>query len=236
MKTLIIKRILITLILVSSSFLTTKVKAQDTWRPSDFVPVTPTPFNPNDPLSKYSNEYVPVTTTNSVKQEQKKPSTTGFNEDEAFKKINEIIATDPKIKFNVQKNSVNVGSGNSSSSGSSSTEINQNTTSQSTSSEKTTPEVAAPTNVEYYQENKNQVYTSEQIDRFLNSPCFRSLGFIQSLAYEEQDKRYCDCENKKNINKALFIGGILFGGGILVFIFITAFSKKKNQRLDTDIK
>ena len=94
----------------------------------------------------------------------------------------------------------------------------------------TPPEVAAPTHVEYYQENKNQAYTSEQIDRFLKSPCFRSLGFIQSLSYEEQDKMYCDCENKKTLNTALLIGGILFGGGILVFIFITAFSKRKENK------
>lgn len=70
-------------------------------------------------------------------------------------------------------------------------------------------------------------------DRFVNSPCYKTLGFNPFSDPQEQEKRYRECEeakNKEDMEKYLKIGlGILLVGGFGGAI-IYNFNKPKEKK------
>lgn len=62
-------------------------------------------------------------------------------------------------------------------------------------------------------------------DRFENSPCYDEIGFNPTWDLTSLEKRYCDCENEKNLKTAMNVLYILAFAAVIIGVFY--FSRKK---------
>lgn len=94
----------------------------------------------------------------------------------------------------------------------------------------------APSSTAAQAEPVNFDYVKSNADRFINSPCFKELGFDPRLSFQLQNAKYEDCEAGKrdtqtsNIIKLFF--GILVTGFLIfvVYYYTKKLLKHKNER------
>ena len=79
------------------------------------------------------------------------------------------------------------------------------------------------------QANTAKVYSFDpeatNFDRFENSPCYDEIGFNPTWDLTSLEKRYCDCENEKNLKTAMNVLYILAFAAVIIGVFY--FSRKK---------
>jgi hypothetical protein len=77
-------------------------------------------------------------------------------------------------------------------------------------------------------QNSSKPIDASMIERFINSPCFKEMGFDLSESIEVQEKRYHECEASKEqetLKKIMIISSVVIGIIVLVFLAI-----KKSKR------
>ena len=70
-------------------------------------------------------------------------------------------------------------------------------------------------------------YENTNAERFINSPCYKSIGFNPQASQTEQERQYSECENDKMKKQVITIGCILL---ILLFLGLLVFLGIKQKR------
>ena len=74
-------------------------------------------------------------------------------------------------------------------------------------------------------EPKTFDWKASNADRFINSPCFKLLGFDPSLDVNEQEIRYQECEHEKHMETVKHVA--IIGTVILCFIGLMYMGTRK---------